>query len=339
MPERFDSDRALTPLVRAETTPRMARITSGNTWGQSGLAGSARPGPLGARAQSGVHAIDLPPLDPSSTRQPAQPNDESGVRARPHGQGSLPQGGYDDAGARSVRESSRVPSSSGARVQSILDSAASCFARRGFTATTLADIGLLLGLRKSIVHYYFSGKAALVREVQDSTSASYLKSLERTLGSTSARAGEHEQQPPQSGEAVRTGEPAGVAGLWQLLAESPTQRGLNLEYWAAARREPELGSVAASVRDRANELLIQALQTNRSGGEAAKKASSSSRATGDDAAALATLTMAVLDGLTVLAEETSARRERGEIDDDAANARMRELARSYALFVERCAGG
>ena len=47
------------------------------------------------------------------------------------------------------------------RVASILSAAAKCFARKGFTATTLAEIGKELGLRKSIVHYYFASKAAL----------------------------------------------------------------------------------------------------------------------------------------------------------------------------------
>ena len=36
------------------------------------------------------------------------------------------------------------------RVASILSAAAKCFARKGFTATTLAEIGKELGLRKSI---------------------------------------------------------------------------------------------------------------------------------------------------------------------------------------------
>ena len=55
------------------------------------------------------------------------------------------------------------------RVASILSAAAKCFARKGFTATTLAEIGKELGLRKSIVHYYFASKAALIHEVQSFT--------------------------------------------------------------------------------------------------------------------------------------------------------------------------
>ena len=47
------------------------------------------------------------------------------------------------------------------RVAAILETAASCFSRGGFTSTTLADIGRELGLRKSIVHYYFASSLPL----------------------------------------------------------------------------------------------------------------------------------------------------------------------------------
>ncbi|HEX7451666.1 MAG TPA: helix-turn-helix domain-containing protein, partial [Polyangiaceae bacterium] len=63
------------------------------------------------------------------------------------------------------------------RVASILSAAAKCFARKGFTATTLAEIGKELGLRKSIVHYYFASKAALIHEVQSFTYHRYLDRL------------------------------------------------------------------------------------------------------------------------------------------------------------------
>jgi AcrR family transcriptional regulator len=60
--------------------------------------------------------------------------------------------------------SSRAADWENPRVASILSAAAKCFARKGFTATTLAEIGKELGLRKSIVHYYFASKAALIHE-------------------------------------------------------------------------------------------------------------------------------------------------------------------------------
>ena len=67
------------------------------------------------------------------------------------------------------------------RVASILSAAAKCFARKGFTATTLAEIGKELGLRKSIVHYYFASKAALIHEVQSYTYHRYLDRLREAI--------------------------------------------------------------------------------------------------------------------------------------------------------------
>ncbi|MBN1605854.1 MAG: helix-turn-helix transcriptional regulator, partial [Polyangiaceae bacterium] len=69
------------------------------------------------------------------------------------------------------------------RVAAILMAAAKCFARKGFSATTLAEIGKELGLRKSIVHYYFASKAALIHEVQSFTYRKYLEQVRESIAS------------------------------------------------------------------------------------------------------------------------------------------------------------
>jgi len=74
------------------------------------------------------------------------------------------------------------------RVAAILVAAAKCFARKGFSATTLAEIGKELGLRKSIVHYYFASKAALIHEVQSYTYHKYLDRVKRRSAAPRARA-------------------------------------------------------------------------------------------------------------------------------------------------------
>src|SRR5687767_5253316 len=109
------------------------------------------------------------------------------------------------------------------RVAAILAAAAKCFARKGFTATTLAEIGKELGLRKSIVHYYFASKAALIHEVQ---SYSYHKYLERVKDAIQSAGG--------------TGDPAHVAmrALWAAVGEGDV--GLNIEVWSASRNDEEL---------------------------------------------------------------------------------------------------
>src|SRR5258705_8092831 len=71
------------------------------------------------------------------------------------------------------------------RVAAILTAAAKCFSRKGFSTTTLAEIGKELGLRKSIVHYYFASKAALIHEVQSFTYHKYLDRVREVLSSSS----------------------------------------------------------------------------------------------------------------------------------------------------------
>src|SRR5678816_1007800 len=70
------------------------------------------------------------------------------------------------------------------RVAAILTAAAKCFARKGFSSTTLAEIGKELGLRKSIVHYYFASKAALIHEVQSFTYNKYLDRVREVLATS-----------------------------------------------------------------------------------------------------------------------------------------------------------
>src|SRR6187455_3217827 len=106
----------------------------------------------------------------------------------PTGPAAAPQGQATNAqsGEHRVSESGefpRVTKSEHPRVAAILETAASCFSRGGFTATTLADIGKELGLRKSIVHYYFASKAALIHEVQSFTYHKYLGRVKEALAS------------------------------------------------------------------------------------------------------------------------------------------------------------
>jgi len=153
------------------------------------------------------------------------------------------------------------------RVAAILSAAAKCFARKGFSATTLAEIGKELGLRKSIVHYYFASKAALIHEVQSYTYHRYL---------------EHARQAIQAA----TTDPASrarsaLAALWNTMQADRTAVGLNIEVWSAARRDPEVQRRAVALQRDARSLVMESLgdHPNRE--------------------ALSTLVLAVLDGLSV----------------------------------------
>lgn len=168
----------------------------------------------------------------------------------------------------------RVTKSDHPRVAAILETAASCFSKGGFTATTLADIGKELGLRKSIVHYYFASKGALVHEVQRLAQARHHQIVRQAV------------DQGDSGRRL----PEVFKDLWPKLAESPDVRGLLIELWGEGRRDGDLSRMAAASWEDVQRLLVDKVRQ-----------SGPSRIAPED---LATLTLAVLDGLTVLAERS-----------------------------------
>jgi AcrR family transcriptional regulator len=129
------------------------------------------------------------------------------------------------------------------RVAAILQAAAKCFSRKGFSATTLAEIGKELGLRKSIVHYYFASKAALIHEVQSFTYHKYLDRLREAIAN-----------PPEG-----KGPLSALAALWEAVQTDKTGTGLNIEVWSAARRDPELKRRASALHRDARQLLAERL--------------------------------------------------------------------------------
>ncbi len=195
------------------------------------------------------------------------------------------------------------------RVAAILDAAAQCFSKRGFTATTLADIGKELGLRKSIVHYYFTSKATLVQEVQSFAYGRYLAVLRSALLGD----GERTEGGPESATMLSLSGPdgadtlrGGLKLLWNRLQSERSIRGLNLELWSEGRRNSELSQRAQTLEAEAHKLIKDHVL-------------STSEANESKAEALATLTLAVLDGLTVREE----REGNGE-----------RASRAFAAFID-----
>jgi AcrR family transcriptional regulator len=162
------------------------------------------------------------------------------------------------------------------RVAAILSAAAKCFARKGFSATTLAEIGKELGLRKSIVHYYFASKAALIHEVQ---SYSYHKYLDRVKEAIRASGDADSKQRMLS--ALRS--------LWDVIQNNKTATGLNIEVWSAARRDPELKKRAAALQHDARKLI----------GEGVSDVLGTRAADFPQMEALSSLILAVVNGLAV----------------------------------------
>lgn len=129
------------------------------------------------------------------------------------------------------------------RVAAILQAAAKCFSRKGFTATTLAEISKELGLRKSVVHYYFDSKAALIHEVQTFTYHKYLDRLRDAIAN------------PPAGDAPL---PA-LGALFDAVQTDKTGTGLNIEVWSASRRDPELKRKATALHRDTHQLLAERL--------------------------------------------------------------------------------
>jgi AcrR family transcriptional regulator len=160
------------------------------------------------------------------------------------------------------------------RVAAILNAAAKCFARKGFSATTLAEIGKELGLRKSIVHYYFASKAALIHEVQSFTYNKYLDRVREVLATS--------KETSQEGRAMDA-----LKSLWEVRSSGSV--GLNIEVWSASRNDAEL-------RRRAAALLVEKRRLVADGINAALGPEASTTVRTD---ALSMLILAVLDGLSV----------------------------------------
>ena len=161
------------------------------------------------------------------------------------------------------------------RVAAILNAAAKCFARKGFSATTLAEIGKELGLRKSIVHYYFASKAALIHEVQSYTYHKYLDRVREAL------AGSKETSP--QGRAMDA-----LRSLWE--ARSTSNIGLSIEVWSASRNDAELKRRAAALLSEKRRLVAEGI-ADALGPDGAKQIRS--------VEGLSTLILSVLDGLSV----------------------------------------
>lgn len=172
------------------------------------------------------------------------------------------------------------------RVASILSAAAKCFARRGFHTTTLAEIGKELGLRKSIVHYYFTSKAALVQEVQSFTYKLTLRGIREALSpqgpSTQSAQSSLGTQGSLGGQGSSRSLEDALGALWKCVHDDTIAKGLNVEIWSAMRQDPEIRRRAALLNADARTLLVERLKPHFS-----------------DADGIATLTLAVLDGLAV----------------------------------------
>jgi hypothetical protein len=93
----------------------------------------------------------------------------------------------------------------------------------------------------------------------------------------------------QASQGDSSSRPGGLQELWSALSRENSLRGLNLELWSEGRRNEELSSRAETLEAEAQKLIASHFE-------------SAAIASDIDADDLATLTLAVLDGLTVRQE-------------------------------------
>jgi AcrR family transcriptional regulator len=115
-----------------------------------------------------------------------------------------------------------------ARRQHIVDSARACFARRGFHATSMADLQHEADVSAGAIYVYFPGKAALVQAVVEE----HLDALGDGVDAAVA-------DEPAFAIAV-----ARLVGVADRLASGP-QRGVAFDVWGEALREEAIGGIAA----------------------------------------------------------------------------------------------
>ena len=138
------------------------------------------------------------------------------------------------------------------RADEIAEAAARCFARHGFVRTSVREIAQEVGLTKSMIHYYFPSKAALILEVKRRLYQRYLSRAQQTLSTVEA------DPVKRSAAALRS--------MWDSVRGDHDEFRLTLEVWSEAARDPALRAqlqplqteardrVAAGVRDSLGEM-------------------------------------------------------------------------------------
>ncbi|MCA9623362.1 MAG: TetR/AcrR family transcriptional regulator [Myxococcales bacterium] len=138
------------------------------------------------------------------------------------------------------------------RVVQILDAAGRCFAREGFSNTTVQEIAKEAGLTKSMIHYYFESKQVLILELQAFVHERYFRRVQTKLDSLSG------------GSEVRLKE-----ALWEIfdIVKDKQFLRLQLELFAEAGRDPHMHSRMMLAQERAREFIEEGAESvaNRPG--------------------------------------------------------------------------
>jgi AcrR family transcriptional regulator len=131
------------------------------------------------------------------------------------------------------------------RVVQILDAASRCFEKHGFANTTVQEIADEAGMTKSMIHYYFENKQALIGELQAFVYERYLRKVQARLAELgSGTEGRAHEALSQAFEIVRD------RGFLRL----------QLELLAEAGRDPDIMKRLAALQARSRHVVGEGVE-------------------------------------------------------------------------------
>jgi AcrR family transcriptional regulator len=132
------------------------------------------------------------------------------------------------------------------RADEIAEAAARCFARHGFVRTSVREIAQEVGLTKSMIHYYFPSKAALILEVKRRLYQRYLTRAQQALSTT-------EPDPIKRSSAA-------LRSMWESVRADPEEFRLTLEVWSEAARDPALRAQLQPLQTEARDRITMGIR-------------------------------------------------------------------------------
>jgi AcrR family transcriptional regulator len=169
-----------------------------------------------------------------------------------------------------------VPESRAARprAQAILNATAKLIADRGVAETTVSEVGRAMSMRKSVVHYYFENKQALVNAVQGLAERRLLTRVQAALHPAD------DNLPRDFRSFLRP--------FFRAAQGDAADFSMRLQFWAESRRESDVQTSVGETRSRLRDALEAAIDESRA-----------TRATSMHVSAVTSLVMAVTDGLAL----------------------------------------
>ncbi|MCA9628626.1 MAG: TetR family transcriptional regulator C-terminal domain-containing protein [Myxococcales bacterium] len=158
------------------------------------------------------------------------------------------------------------------RAQAILNATAKLIADRGVAETTVSEVGRAMNMRKSVVHYYFENKQALVNAVQALAERKLLTRVQAALQPADAN------KPRDFRSFLRP--------FFRAAQGDNDDFAMRLQFWAESRRESDVQTSVGETRTRLRDTLEAAIVESRA-------------VSGEQTATVASLVMAVTDGLAL----------------------------------------